>query len=184
MKKFSKQLSIGLTAAAFVTVLPFVSQPVMASFQAAGNTIAQAMQQPKVQLNLSAEKLVGSGEKANWQALKGNVTVNPGDQLRYVVTGQNAGKAAAKKLVLTQPIPKQMTYQLGSAKDSDRATVSYSIDQGKSFTAQPMVKVKLADGKEASRPAPAEAYTHVRWQFGNAVNPNAQVKASYEVKVR
>jgi uncharacterized repeat protein (TIGR01451 family) len=184
MKKFSKQLSIGLTAAAFVSVLPFLSQPVMASFQAAGNTIAQALQQPKVQLNLGAEKRVGEGEKANWQALKGNVSVNPGDRLRYVVTGQNAGKAAAKKLVLTQPVPKQMTYQIGSAQATDRASATYSIDNGKSFTVKPMVKVKLADGQEEMRPAPAEAYTHVRWQFDQAINPNAQVKASYEVQVR
>jgi uncharacterized repeat protein (TIGR01451 family) len=184
MKKFSKQLSIGLTAAAFVSVLPFLSQPVMASFQAAGNTIAQVLQQPKVQLTLGAEKRVGEGEKVNWQALKGNVSVNPGDRLRYVVTGQNAGKAAAKKLVLTQPVPKQMTYQIGSAQATNAANATYSIDNGKSFTVKPMVKVKLADGQEEMRPAPAEAYTHVRWQFDNAINPNAQVKASYEVQVR
>jgi uncharacterized repeat protein (TIGR01451 family) len=164
--------------------LPFVSQPVMASFQSAGNTIAQAIQQPKIQLNLGAEKLVGSGEKTNWQALKGNVSVTPGDRLRYVVTGQNAGKAAAKKLVVTQPVPKQMTYQIGSAQATDRASATYSIDNGKSFTVKPMVKVKLADGKEEMRPAPAEAYTHVRWQFDQAINPATQVKASYEVQVR
>jgi uncharacterized repeat protein (TIGR01451 family) len=184
MKKFSKQLSIGFTAAAFVSVLPFVSQPVMASFQAASTTIAQVLQQPKIQLNLGAEKLVGAGETANWQALKGNVSVTPGDRLRYVVTGQNAGKAAAKKLVVTQPVPKQMTYQIGSAQATDAASATYSIDNGKSFTVNPMLKVKLADGKEEMRPAPAESYTHVRWQFDQAINPASQVKASYEVQVR
>jgi uncharacterized repeat protein (TIGR01451 family) len=183
MKRFSKHLTIALTTTAIVT-LPFISQPVMAGIQQAGSTIAQAIQRPQVQLNLSAEKLVGSGEKANWQALKGNVTVNPSDSLRYTVVGQNTGKAIAKKLTVTQPIPKQMTYRLGSSQNSDRAITTYSIDNGKSFTNQPMLKVRLTDGKEALRPAPAEAYTHVRWQFDNAINPNAQVKASYEVKVR
>jgi uncharacterized repeat protein (TIGR01451 family) len=183
MKRFSKQFAIALTTTTIVA-LPLVSQPVMAGIQQAGQTIAQVMQRPNVQLNLSAEKLVGNGEKASWQALKGNVTVNPNDTLRYTVMGQNTGKAAAKKLTMTQPIPKQMTYKLGSSQNTAQAVTTYSIDNGKSFTAQPLVKVKLADGQEAMRPAPAEAYTHVRWQFGNAINPNSQVKASYEVKVR
>jgi uncharacterized repeat protein (TIGR01451 family) len=183
MKRFSKQFAIALTTTA-VGALPMVSQPVMAGIQQAGQTIAQAIQRPNVQLNLSAEKLVGRGDKASWQALKGNVTVNPTDTLRYTVMGQNIGKAAAKKLIMTQPIPKQMTYKLGSSQNTAQAVTTYSIDNGKSFTAQPLVKVRLADGQEAMRPAPAEAYTHVRWRFDNAINPNTQVKASYEVKVR
>jgi hypothetical protein len=101
-----------------------------------------------------------------------------------VVTGQNAGQSAAKKLVVTQPVPKQMTYQIGSAQATNAANATYSIDNGKSFVVQPMVQVKLADGKSEMRPAPAEAYTHVRWQFGQAINPASQVKASYEVQVR
>jgi uncharacterized repeat protein (TIGR01451 family) len=189
MKRFSKQLSIGLSAAAIVVTLPFIGQPVMASFQQATTTIAQAMQRPQVQLNLMAEKLVAEklvngGEKANWQPLKGNVTVNPGDTLRYQVIGQNVGKVAAKKLVVTQPIPQQMTYKLGTASSSNQATATYSIDNGKSFVAQPMVKIKLADGKEVMRPAPAAAYTHVRWQFNQAIDANGQVNASYEFVVR
>jgi uncharacterized repeat protein (TIGR01451 family) len=183
MKRLSKHLTIALTTTAIVT-LPFISQPVMAGIQQASSTIAQAIQRPQVQLNLSAEKWVGNGEKANWQTLKGNVTVNPNDTLRYTVVGRNAGKVAAKKLTVTQPIPKQMTYRLGSSQNNDRATTTYSIDNGKSFTNQPMVKVQLTDGKEAMRPAPAEAYTHVRWQFDQSINPSAQVQATYEVKVR
>jgi uncharacterized repeat protein (TIGR01451 family) len=184
MSKFSKRVSIGIAAAALVTVLPLVHQPVMANLQKAGATIAQAIQRPNVQLNLSAAKQVGQGEEKTWQALKGQVTVNPGDQLRYSVIGQNSGKAAAKKFVLTQPIPKQMVYQLNSVKQSAKASVVYSIDGGKSFVATPQVKVKTAAGKEELRPAPAEMYSHVRWQFQEGLNPNAQVNVSYDVKVR
>jgi uncharacterized repeat protein (TIGR01451 family) len=184
MNKFSKQVSIGLTAAAIVTVLPFVSQPVMASFQKAGETIAQVMQRPNVQLSLSAEKQVGQAEQKTWQALKGQTTVNPGDLLRYSVTGQNSGKAPAKKFAVTQPIPKQMVYQLNSAQQSNSASVVYSIDDGKSFVAEPKVKVKNTEGKEELRPAPAEMYSHVRWQFKDGLNPNSKIKVSYDVKVR
>lgn len=184
MYKFSKRLSIGLTAATIVTVLPFVSQPVMASFQKAGQTIAQVMQRPNVQLTLSAEKQVKQGEQKTWQALKGQVTVNPGDVLRYSVAGQNSGKAVAKKFAVTQAIPKQMVYQLNTAKQSQAASVVYSIDGGKSFVAQPQVKVKNAEGKDELRPAPAEMYSHVRWQFKDGLNPNSKVNVSYDVAVR
>jgi uncharacterized repeat protein (TIGR01451 family) len=184
MKRFSTRLSIGLTAATFALALPFVSQPVMASLQQAGTTIAQAMQRPQVKLNLSAQKQVKTAEKTSWQALKGNVNVRPGDVLRYTVVGQNAGPVAAKQFAMTQPIPRQMTYQIGSARQDGSANVVYSIDGGKSFMAEPKVKIKTAEGQEILQPAPAEVYTHVRWQFKQGLNPKAQVNASYDVTVR
>lgn len=184
MKRISKRLSIGVLAAAAVTVLPFVSQPVMASLQQAGATIAEAIQRPQVQLTLSAEKQVVQADQQVWQPLEGNVTVQPGEVLRYTVTGTNAGKAAAKKLVVTQPVPQQMVYRLDSASNSVAADVVYSIDGGKTFTETPMVEVKLPNGETEMQPAPAEAYTHVRWQFPNNLDPEAQLAASYEVTVR
>ncbi|MBE9028860.1 DUF11 domain-containing protein [filamentous cyanobacterium LEGE 11480] len=184
MKRISKRLSIGVLAAAAVTVLPFVSQPVMASLQQAGETISQALQRPQVKLNLSAEKQVVQSDNTAWQALQGDVTVVPGDVLRYTVTGENAGQVAANKLVVTQPIPQKMTYRLDTATDTANANKRYSIDGGKTFTAQPMVEVTLPNGKTEMRPAPATAYTHVRWQFQNHLNPDAAMTASYEVTVR
>jgi uncharacterized repeat protein (TIGR01451 family) len=177
-------LSIGVLAAAAVTVLPFVSQPVMATLQQASSTIAEALQRPQVQLSLAAEKQVLQEDKPVWQSLEGNVTVQPGEVLRYTVTGKNAGKAAAKQLVVTQPVPPQMAYRLNTARDTNNANVTYSIDGGKTFSAKPMVEVTLPNGQTEMRPAPAEAYTHVRWQFPNKLDPEAQLAASYEVIVR
>lgn len=184
MKRISKRLSIGVVAGAVITVLPFVSQPVMASLQQAGETIAQAMQRPQVKLVLSAEKQVFKADQTEWQMLKGNVTVRPGDVLRYTVTGANSGQAAAKQLVVTQPIPQQMVYRLDTASNPQDANVSYSIDGGKTFTAKPMVEVTLPNGRKQMQPAPAKSYTHVRWQFQNNLNPEATLTASYEVEVR
>jgi uncharacterized repeat protein (TIGR01451 family) len=182
--------SMGLGLAAIMTAAPFLaSAPVMASLQQAGEAIAQTLRRPDVKLNLTAEQQVVekdlAGEtKTSWKDLSGKVTVHPGDVLRYTVTGQNAGESAAKKLSVTQPIPKQMAYVMDSTSHSGSAKTVYSIDNGQHFVDQPMIAVTLPNGQVEEQPAPAEAYTHVRWQFDNTLNPNAGVKASYQAKVR
>lgn len=189
MKSVSKHVSIAMSAAALTVTLSLVNHtPVMAGFKQMGEVIAQALNRPQIKLNLSAEKQIVSqdqkGQKmVSWKALSGKVTVNPGDVLRYTVTGQNEGDRVAKKFVVTQPIPKQMIYVLGSATNSSNAKTTYSIDNGKSFVENPTIQVRLPNGQVETRPAPAEAYTHLRWQFGDA-NPKAMVNAKYQVKVR
>lgn len=185
----NRRLSIGLGIVAVAAAIPFVSNtPVLANLQQAGSAIVKNVLQPKVQLKLSAEKKVttvdAQGKKlVKWQPLKGAVTVQPGDVLRYTIASENAGEKPAKNLVVTQPIPKQTTYVLSSA-NANGAALTFSIDGGKTFVAKPMVKVKLADGKEELRPAPAEAYTHARWDYSNSLAPMASVKAIYEVAVK
>ena len=189
MKKISKRVSIALSVAAFTIAIPLLNNsPVMAGLQQMGDTIAQTLNRPQIKLALSAEKQIVSSDQNNqkavsWKALEGKVSVNPGDVLRYTVTGRNEGDRAAKKLVVTQPIPKQMVYILATATNNSNAKTTYSIDNGKSFVENPTITVKLANGQVETRPAPAEAYTHIRWNFGDAT-PKATVNAMYSVKVR
>jgi uncharacterized repeat protein (TIGR01451 family) len=179
--KMSKRMSIALTTAALVGAIPFfTSAPVQASLQQATDAIAQALQRPDVKLQLQVE----AQEKENWKELTGKVSVQPGTVLRYTVKGQNAGDRAAEKLVITQPVPAKTAYVLGSATSQHEAKLTYSIDQGKSFVEAPTVQVKRPDGTVETRPAPAEAYTHVRWSFTQALNPKAAIAAAYQVKVR
>lgn len=182
---------IGLGAVALLA-----SGPVSTQLPAIANLLPQTAiaQNPQakrqVQLNLTAAKKVvqqaeGGKQQVSWQPLQGKVTVNPGDVIRYTVTGQNNGDRAVKNLVVTQPIPKQTVYVLNSVNTvNNTATVTYSIDNGKTFVAKPTVKVKLTDGKVVTQPAPAEAYTHVRWKFVQAINPKAATSAAYQVRVR
>jgi uncharacterized repeat protein (TIGR01451 family) len=184
----NRRLSIGLGIIAVAAVPLFGNTPVLAGLQQAGSAIVQNVLQPKVQLKLSAEKKVTTvdvqGKKlVTWQPLKGSVTVQPGDVLRYTIASENAGDKPAKNLVVTQPIPPQTTYVLSSA-NANGAALTFSIDGGKTFVEKPMVKVKLANGKEELRPAPAEAYTHARWDYSNSLAAMATVKANYEVAVK
>ncbi|MGL6337982.1 MAG: hypothetical protein ACRC80_02445, partial [Waterburya sp.] len=64
-----------------------------------------------------------------------------------------------------------------------QAKITYSIDQGKTFVAEPKIQVTQENGKVIDRPAPPEAYTHIRWQFPT-VTPEVGATAMYEVKVQ
>jgi uncharacterized repeat protein (TIGR01451 family) len=165
-----------------------LNTPVWANLQQTGIHIAQSAQQPKVKLILSADKKVVKVDPQGkqtivWQPLKGSVVVQPGDILRYTMTGESAMQKTVKNFVATQPIPNQTTYILSSAKGNG-ALLSFSIDGGKTFVSSPKIKVKLENGKEELRPAPATSYTHVRWNYGEKSIPAASIKASYEVRVK
>lgn len=172
-----------------LSLLPVGNQPAIAQFLSSSTALAQnILQQPKVNLNLVAYKQQlqkdAQGKKIEtWKTLDSKVVVQPGDVIRFSVTGKNEGNKAAKTMNFTQAVPKGMVYVLNTAK-ANNATITYSIDQGKTFVATPIIKVSLANGKVEERPAPADKYTHVRWNFNQELQPNASVQAAYEVKVR
>lgn len=183
----------GLGAVALLTATSFVSvMPAGGAFF--GNDAAVAQNNPlkkqAIQLRLTAEKQVKQTDKQGkmqtvWQPLQGNAIV-PGDLLRYTVSGENTSDKAVKNLVITQPIPKQTVYVLDSTSVS-RNTVAklvYSIDNGKSFVEKPQIQVKQANGKLVTQPAPAAAYTHIRWTFPQPIGPSTVVNGTYQVKVR
>jgi len=73
---------------------------------------------------------------------------------------------------------------VGSATAEYGASVSYSIDGGKNFAAQPMIEEKQADGTTKPVPAPASMYTQVRYEWSDPLAAGATLSASYKVRVR
>jgi uncharacterized repeat protein (TIGR01451 family) len=187
----SKRAVLGTIA--LLAVVPLTGAiPGVPSISVIGSAIAQNIQkQPQMHLQLDAEKQVVSREKANkqtkasWEFLKGEAIVRPGDMLRYTVSGENFSSSPVKNLTLNQAIPKTMGYVLNSANANikDGVKITYSIDGGQKFVEKPTVKVTLPNGKEEERPAPASAYTNIRWKFDTAVAPKTTVKASYQAQV-
>ncbi len=182
---------MGLAAVTAMLVIPFNGAPLLAKAIDAGTAIAQnVLKQPKVELHLAAEKQKmqkdeQGKETVTWQAMTtGNSVAQPGDVIRFSIKGENKGNRAAKSLAVTQPIPAGMIYVLNSATPVNRNPAVYSIDGGKTFVAKPVVKITLANGQTEERPAPAEAYTHVRWNLNEALEPSTAMQADYQVKVR
>ncbi|MBN3926177.1 hypothetical protein [Nostoc sp. NMS4] len=186
-----KRLSIaGLGAIALIATVPFVSQvPGVANIWHSTSAVAQNVQtKGQIQLRLEAEKQVVAQDQQGkqsktWQPLKGQAVVQPGDVLRYTLTGENKSDRPVTNLTLNQPIPKGMVYVLKSASVTNSAKISYSIDGGRSFVENPTVKVTLPDGKVETKPAPAIAYTHIRLQIPSVAAKTA-VKATYQTQVR
>ncbi|UBF29976.1 hypothetical protein K9N68_37880 (plasmid) [Kovacikia minuta CCNUW1] len=186
-----RQFAIGLGVAAVILTIPFASKlPAVSGLFNSDVAIAKAAQHPKVQLNLVGEKQVlgkdaQGKETISWQG-GDKLVAQTGDVLRYRLMGKNEGDRSIKNLTLTQPVPQGTVLILKSAKaDASQATrITYSIDGGRSFVEAPTVQVKLANGKVETRPAPAEVYTHVRWNLPGTLAAKAPVNAEYQVKVR
>lgn len=151
--------------------------------------IAQAQEtRPEVNLQLVVDKKQvtvneNGVETITWDNVGDEVTVVPGDVLRYVVMGTNTGGEAARNLEVTQPIPQQMVYVMGSATSSNNAKITYSINNGETFVENPTIEVEQDDGTVVEKPAPASAYTHIRWQFDEAIAPKEDLEAMYQVEV-
>ncbi len=182
---------IGLGAIALISSISFTAvMPSLASFQSSEPAIAQtAKQEAPIKLQLAAERqsllAVASG-MVKWEGLSNNASLRPGETIRYVVTASNVSDRAIKKLVVNQPVPNGSIYVLGSATlpDIEGAKLDYSIDGGKTYSQNPTIKVKLADGKVVDRPAPESMYTHVRWSFGDNFPAKTVVDATYQVRIR
>lgn len=123
--------------------------------------------------NVTAEAATGRGAQA---------LAKPGDEIRYSLVFTNVTKASVKNVQFVDPIPSGMVYVLGSAAADQPVRVEYSIDGGKSYSAQPGV-LKVVDGKKVEQPAPRELYTHVRWTVLASVAPGGQVSAELRTLV-
>jgi uncharacterized repeat protein (TIGR01451 family) len=189
----NKRISlISLGAAVTLTLIPFGGNAsIMAqAVEASKSAIANVMNRPSVTLNLVADKQVAQkdaqgNKKIGWAALANGSFVGKGDVIRYTVTGANKGDRPAKNLTVMQPIAKGFSYVANSAVTKGaKAEVAFSIDSGKTFSAQPTVAVTLANGQVEYKPAPISAYSNVRWTFTESVAPKAKTTAAYQVAVR
>lgn len=128
-----------------------------------------------VELVTTAEKEIEVVDKgAKVKKLVTPTKMVPGDEVIYTITYANKTKAPAEKVAITNPVPQHTKYKDGTAT-GEGADIVYSVDSGKSFATPDKLTVNIKDksGKDVTRPAVAQDYTHIRWTLKANVAPGA-----------
>ena len=110
--------------------------------------------------------------------------VRPGEVLDWTITSANEGDGAAREYRTVGQIPQGTSLVAGSATAEYDAAVTYSIDNGKSFSAQPTVEERQPDGTIRRVAAPVSMYTQVRYEWAEPLQAGRTFAASYKVRVK
>src|SRR5919199_1004844 len=132
----------------------------------------------KVQLNGSVER---EGKSLSLDKVE---NVKPGEILDWQIVSSNEGSAPARDYKAVGHVPAGTVLVAGSASAEGGSTVTYSIDGGKTFSTQPIIEEKQADGSVKRVPAPVSMYTEVRYEWSDALAAGGKLSASYRVRVK
>lgn len=142
--------------------------------------VSSQQRRPEIKVMLSAAVERNSArvpvEKAS--------SVLPGETLDWTITSENGGTAPAHQYKTVGQIPKGTTFIAGSATADGSASVTYSIDNGQSYSAQPTIEEKQADGSVKRVAAPVSMYTQVRYEWADPLADGGKLTASYKVRVK
>jgi uncharacterized repeat protein (TIGR01451 family) len=112
-------------------------------------------------------------------------SVNPGEVLDWTITSENDGNAPAQSYKAVGQIPKGTVLVTGSTTADGSASVSYSIDGGQNFSAEPTIEERQADGTVKQVPAPVSMYTQLRYEWSDPLAADGgKLQASYKVRVK
>ena len=108
----------------------------------------------------------------------------PGEIVTYTLNFANNGDELAKDVVISNQVPGETTYQVGSATEGN-GDLSFSIDGGKTFKKPSLLthEVTLPNGTREKRLATPDQYTHIRWIIPN-LPPQAKGSVSFKAKVK
>lgn len=118
------------------------------------------------------------------ESLQKTTTAEPGQTIEWKVTFSNVTANVQKNLVVSGPIPDGTEYVAGSAKTDVAASLLVSVDNGRSFVAEPVLRdVKKPDGSVSREVVPAEEYDYVRWQSAEPLAAYSSQVFTYRVRV-
>jgi uncharacterized repeat protein (TIGR01451 family) len=109
--------------------------------------------------------------------------VKSGEILDWTITSVNEGNAPASEYNAVGKVPPGMQFVVGSANADGSAAVTFSIDNGKSFSSTPTVDERQADGSVKKVPAPVSMYNQIRYSWAAPLNEGDKVNASYKVRL-
>jgi uncharacterized repeat protein (TIGR01451 family) len=103
----------------------------------------------------------------------------PGEEVIFTNTFSNVSTKPAADLVLTNPIATDLRLKKAWGEG---ATITYSVDGGKTYDVPEHLKVPGKDGKP--RAAKVDDYTHVRWGMQGALAEGASTSVGFNAVVR
>lgn len=128
--------------------------------------------------------LVGEDSKGE-ETLTPASEAEPNQILEYRLAYSNSADKEYKKLVINGLIPANTEYVAQSARSEVTHDFLVSIDQGKNYQAEPVIRtIKQADGSEKKEVVPVTEYTHLRWKSQQALEPKQKQEYFYRVRVK
>jgi uncharacterized repeat protein (TIGR01451 family) len=135
--------------------------------------------QPVIKVMLAGD----TERKGDRVALDKAGMVKPGEIINWTIESVNEGNGAARDYKAVGQIPAGTSFVADSAA-SRGASVTYSIDGGKTFSPQPTVEVKQANGTTKRVPALVSSYTQLRYEWSTPLEAGQKLSASYQVLVK
>jgi uncharacterized repeat protein (TIGR01451 family) len=168
MKTTLRTLALGLTLAT-AAALPLQAQ----------SSTAASRPSP---LTLTAKNQTAAAEAARGTPRADSLT-RAGDILVYRLAFTNNVGQPVRGITFISPLASGLQFQGGSVRTSrEDARVTYSADNGQTFSAQPMEEV-LVDGKRVKRAVEPSRYTHVKWTVDGWLATEAAVSAEYNARL-
>jgi uncharacterized repeat protein (TIGR01451 family) len=109
--------------------------------------------------------------------------VKSGEILDWTITSVNEGNAPANEYTAVGKVPAGTQFVAGSANADRSPAITFSIDNGKSFSAAPTVDERQADGSIKKVPAPVSMYNQVRYAWSAPLTTGDKVNAAYKVRL-
>jgi uncharacterized repeat protein (TIGR01451 family) len=125
---------------------------------------------------IEKEVVNDKGEKSKLLVPAGKVI--PGTEVLWTVTANNVCKQPSDKVTINNPVPDHMTLVPNSASGPG-SDITYSVD-GKAFAPAGQLSVQE---NGASRPARADEYKYIRWEFKNSLAPGASAFARFRAEL-
>jgi len=112
--------------------------------------------------------------------------VEPNELVEYQLTYVNKGDANINGLTVVGPVPTGTMYVSDTATADVDAELLVSIDGGKTFEAEPVIRTETKDNGEVVEVViPPEQYTHLRWKAGSAITADGGTQFyTYRVRVK
>ena len=154
----------------------------MAVSAAQTETVSRALNLTRPEVRIQIAGSVRRDDKA--VSVEKVEAVKSGEILDWTIESVNSGNADAQNYRVVGQIPAGTTFVADSAKGDDAPQVTYSIDGGKTFAAQPMIDEKQPDGSTKKVAAPVSSYTQLRFEWAKSLPSNAKFAAAYRVRVK